>query len=135
MTSPQLKSTKFYNHEKTLGMGSFGVVQLIRVLETNKLFAIKEFHLKKFKLPSQRDEAIKEYKIEYNLLRKSFKNVIKSYGSYYDEDEAIYKFSMDYCPQNFSQFVKKIGPLAPKDFFPLFRDMVTGKKIKYNLST
>jgi serine/threonine protein kinase len=136
MTSPQLKSSKLYNKEKTLGMGSFGVVHLIRVLETNNLYALKEFHFKKLKKPGQREEAFKEAKIEYNLLKNDIKNVVKSYGSFYDDEQLVYGFTMDYCPQNFSEYVEKNGPLAPKDFLPLFRDMVIGKiLIILNLTT
>jgi serine/threonine protein kinase len=126
MTSPQLKSSSSYTNQKNIGSGSFGIVSRIRVEENGKVYALKELHLKKLTNKALREEALKEAINEYNLLKKEIKNVVKSYGSHYDEQDKVFKFSMEYFPHNLSEYVDINGCLTPKQYLPLFLDMVEG---------
>ena len=131
MSSPQLKSTDFYEIKKFLGAGSFGAVNQIKIKENDKIFALKEIHLKKIPNEKDRAQALEEAKAEYNLLRNDLLSVVKSYGSNYDSTSLIYKFSMEFHAQNLNDFVENNllvnkEELTYQQFIPIFSDILTG---------
>ena len=138
MSSPHLKSSDDYEIKKFLGAGSFGAVNQIKIKETNKVFALKEIHLRKIPNESDRAQALEEAKAEYSLLRNDLKNVVKSFGSNYDKGSQIFKFSMEYHSQNLNEYVENHVSvnnevLSYQKFIPIFSDILTGFNHYYEI--
>jgi serine/threonine protein kinase len=131
MSSPQLVSTDFYKIKKFLGGGSFGAVNLIKIKEDGKFYAMKEIHLKKIQNDEERQLALQEAKNEYKLLRNNLSNVVKSYGSNFDSAKQIFRFTMENLPENLNDYIdnyhnKNKKSLSFKEFLQIFRDILTG---------
>ena len=129
MSSPLLKSDDFKNNKFFLRMGSFGTVYRIQVNENgrNNTYAVKEYNLKKLETPGMRSTALREIKEEYRHLKLNMNNIIKSHGSFYDNKEETFKFSIDYHEDNLINYLEKNGALPLDRFIPFLRDIVSGK--------
>ena len=130
MTSPQLKSKTNYEIKDFLGSGAFGGVMKICIHEDKKEYALKQISFQA--LPdNERDAALAEARNEYLLLRKNIPNVLKSFGSHYDQTDFVFKFSTECMDMNLLQFIQKKGSLSFTEFVPIFQDIILGKKIFY----
>ena len=107
MSSPLLSSDKNYD-EKFIDAGTYGAVFKITSKSDNSTYAMKQINLTNFDL-SKRQEALENAKKEYNIYSKNIPNVLKSYGSYYDETEDVYRFSIDLMETDLYNFIIKNG--------------------------
>jgi serine/threonine protein kinase len=119
MTSTQLKNRQNYYILDHLGGGAFGTVYKIRIKEDSKEYALKNVDLKQ---PGDLDLAKKEY----NLLRIGIPNVVKSFGSFYNEENKKFIFSTELMERNLENFILDKGPLPFKKFIPIFMNIITG---------
>ena len=126
MTSPQLKSKTNYEIKDFLGSGAFGGVMKICIHEDKK-----EYALNQALVVNEREAALTEARNEYRLLRKNIPNVLKSFGSHYDQTNLVFKFSTECMDMNLLQFIQKKGSLSFTEFVPIFQDIILGKKIFY----
>ena len=131
MASPLLKSSTLYMKKDIVGTGVLSIVS--RVELDGKTFALKEFQLNKLESQDQRDDFLEEIKNEYNLLKMDLRFLVKSYGSSYDSQLLVYKFSMDYYPQNLRKLVENRGSLTLVEFLSLYRDIISGKYFLINI--
>jgi serine/threonine protein kinase len=125
MSSPQLMSDKNYKIEKYIDSGSFGAVFKISINEDQKIYALKQINLMKHAV-NDRPAALLEAKNEYQLLRKGIPNVLKSFGSYHDTEEQVFRFSTEFKEMNLKQLIEKNGPLPFERFIPIFKDILSG---------
>ena len=125
MSSPQLKSTKNFEITEIIDSGNFGTVYTITIHEDKKAYAIKQINLKKFD-ENERPAALADAKMEYNLLKKGIPNVLRSFGSFYDANAEVFKFSTECMKMNLSQFIKDKGNLSFNEFIPIFSDILSG---------
>ena len=126
MSSPQLKSTKNYEISRIIDSGNFGTVYTITVHEDKKVYAVKQINIEKFD-EKERPAALADAIMEYNLLKKGIPNVLRSFGSFYDANAEVFKFSTECMEMNLAQFIKSKGSLSFIDFIPIFSDIVSGK--------
>jgi serine/threonine protein kinase len=132
MTSPQLRSENFYKIEKFINAGAFGGICKISINEDSKIYALKQINLLNFS-EEQRKDVLIDSKNEYKLLRKGIPNVLRSYGSHYDQGEQVFKFSADFMEMNLTQLVEKKNSLTFSEFIPIFRDIISGCKLYAHL--
>ena len=125
MSSPLLSSEKNYDAEY-IDSGTYGAVFKITSKSDNSTFAMKQINLKKF-LESDRKEALADAKKEYNLYKKKIPNVLTSYGSYYDQTNEVYRFSIDLMETDLYKFIHNNGALTFENFIPIFTDILSGK--------
>ena len=125
MSSPQLNSAKNYTIEEIVDAGNFGAVYKVLVHEDQKRYAVKQINIEKYS-ESDRQNALNEAKIEYNLLKKGIPNVLKSFGSNYDSNKEIFRFSMELMEMNLAQYIKGKKNLSFEEFSPIFSDILTG---------
>ncbi len=125
MSSPLLKSEDNYE-EKFIKGGAYGAVFKITSKKDKKIYAMKQIHLKD--IPSaNKANALKDAMNEYNLYKREIPNVLRSYGSHYDQSEEIYRFSVDLMQKDLSRFINENGPLSFEKFAPIFSDIIQGK--------
>ena len=125
MSSPQLKSAQNYQNLEVLDSGKFGALYKILVHEDQRTYALKEISLSHHK-EADKTKALKDAKIQYQLLKKGIPNVIKSIGSIYDDKKEAFLYSMNYNGMNLSQLVKNRKKLKFEEFVPIFADILTG---------
>jgi serine/threonine protein kinase len=125
MSSPQLRSEKNYKIEKYLDSGEFGTMFKISINEDQKVYALKQINLMKHEA-KDRPAALLHAQTEYEALRKGKPNVLRSYGSFYDSHEQVYRFSTEFMEMNLTQFIEKHGPLHFERFIPIFNDILSG---------
>ena len=126
MSSPLLSSDKNYD-EKFIDAGTYGAVFKITSKSDNSTYAMKRIDLTKFIEISERQEAFDDAKKEYNLYKKNIPNVLRSYGSHYDQTEEVYRFSIDLMEMNLYDFILTNGALTFENFIPIFTDILSGK--------
>ena len=125
MSSPQLKSDKNYKIEKFIDSGNFGAVHKISIYEDQKVYALKQVNLMK-QAEKERPTVLSDAQNEYQLLRKGIPNVLKSFGSYHDKNEQVFRFSTEFMEMNLAQLIEKNGPLPFNRFIPIFQDILSG---------
>ena len=125
MSSPQLKSENNYKIEKFIDAGNFGAVLKISINEDQKVYALKQINLMKH-TAKDRPAALLDAQNEYQLLRKGIPNVLRSFGSYHDTNDQVFRFSTEFKEMNLAQFINKNGPLPFERFIPIFQDILSG---------
>jgi serine/threonine protein kinase len=125
MSSPLLKSEKNYEM-KFVDSGAFGAVFKITDKKDRSVYALKQINLKKIP-PSERQAALADAQKEYKILKRGIPNVLRSYGSHYDESEMVFKFSTALMEMNLTNFIEKNGALSFENFIPIFSDILSGK--------
>ena len=123
MTSPQLENRLNYEILEIIGGGNFGVVSKILVKEDNKVYALKEVKLDRKDQPDALVEPDAEHKL--NLQKKWIPNFLKSYGSHHEPNEK-FLFSKDLMQMTLEKYIDKNGPLSFEEFFPIFKNNLTG---------
>ena len=132
MTSPRISRSENYEIiDPYLGKGSFGVVSKIKMKDTSDIFALKTVKLGDLSTPKEKEELLQESIFEYKLLKKGLPNVVRSFGSNYDQNNEKFMFSMEYYPQNLKQYVtsylnKTKNSMSFELFLPLFHDILNG---------
>ncbi len=121
MTSPQLKNRQNYEILDPLGGGAFGTVYKIRIKEDSKEYALKNVDLKR---PGDLDDALMEYK----LLQKGIPNIVKSFGSFHEENKKFI-FSTELMEGTLQDYIRDQGPLPFQKFIPIFTNIITGRII------
>ncbi len=106
MTSPQLSKRENYNILGSMGKGASGVVRKIETIADKKIYAIKEISLPGKSLSKEALDGYEEAKKEYLILRKGLRQVVKSFGSFYDPNSNCFTFSMDFYPYNLEEHIK-----------------------------
>jgi serine/threonine protein kinase len=132
MTSPQLSKRENYKILGSLGKGSFGAVRKIETNDDKKIYAIKEINLPGKSLSDEALKGCEEARKEYLILRKGLSQVVKSFGSFYDENSNCFIFSMDFYPHNLEEYIQahikgKNMNILFTDFLTIFKDITTGK--------
>lgn len=128
MTSPQLRSPENFEIKNIIDSGNYGTVYKILVPEDQKFYAVKQINLEKYD-EKDRPQVLRDLKMEYNLLRNTSSNVLKSFGSNYDEHHEVFKYSLELIETNLSQYVKsRGGSLLFEEFIPIFSDILNGEK-------
>ena len=134
--SPVLKSEKNYKKEY-LARGTFGVVFKIQYpcKETGKekKVAMKTLELRENGDVSQKEGLLKEAQNEYEILKRGIPNVLKAYGSFYDEEKLEFKFSTELMHMDLESFILEQGPLDLKTFIPIYTDILRGKILLFSL--
>ncbi len=125
MSSPQLKSEKNYKIEKCLDSAALGAVHKISIMEDKRIYALKQFNLRRLS-EIYRTIVLNDARKEYYLHRSSLPNVLRSFGSHYDEEEKVFKFTTELLEHNLAAYVNSKGYLIFNEFIPVFRDVVTG---------
>jgi hypothetical protein len=124
MSSPLLKSKENYSREY-LDKGAYGTVFKITSKLDGTVYALKSFDFEKLS-----DDDIKlhysDAKKEYEVLRIGIENVIKCYGSHFDEKTKNFVFSMDLMDQTLMKLIRKNGSLSFEEFIPIFKDFSKG---------
>jgi hypothetical protein len=82
--------------------------------------------------PEKQKMAFEEAKMEYLLLKNPLKNVINSYGSYYDQTSNKFMFSMDYYAENLREYIERNKQIDFPQFISIFKDIITGIKKYHN---
>lgn len=113
---------------EVLGSGNFGVVHEIVAKHT---FALKHIYLKKLvdDLEDEDDlcEGLSCAYSEFDILRKNYPNVVRSYQCHFDKEKSIFSFTMDSMMQkDLGSLIQKKG-IPFKEFYNIFQDIVTGK--------
>lgn len=128
-SSPSL-SDKNLEKGKSLGSGTLGDIKQIISKET---FALKRIDLTK--LVQDLDDEGELYErlscafSEFQIMRKNYPNVVRSYLCHFNPENYFFSFTMDLMRQG------DLGSLIQKKSLPfercykLFKDLVTGKKI------
>jgi serine/threonine protein kinase len=126
MSSPLLSKENNYE-EKFLKAGAYGAVFRITSKTDQKKYAMKQTDLKNIPKP-ERQAALNEAMNEYKLYKRNIPNVLRSYGSYFDKTNEIYRFSVDLMEMDLSNFIEKNGgALTFEEFTPIFSDIIKGK--------
>jgi serine/threonine protein kinase len=127
--SPRLSSEKNYK-EKYLARGSNGAVFKIKYIDDQtglkKKFALKKVEMKNIFNDLIRKEKLEDAQKEYKILKLGIPNVLKAYGSCYDQKKVEYRFSSDLMHKNLAEFVMERGPLDLQTFIPIFTDIIRG---------
>ncbi len=123
MSSPTLKN-KLYEEVEILAEGGGGEVKKIFVSSENKFYALKSIKIleEQYVQKEDLDAAIEEYRI----LKMGIPNVLRSYGSYWNKEDSIFMFTTDLMKCDLKELVRKEGPMSLENFFPIFKDIVTG---------
>jgi serine/threonine protein kinase len=125
MASPLLNSEKNYDKEY-IDAGNFGSVFKITLHSNKNVYALKQLDFSKLNkrdIPSAKSDAINEYKI----MRLDIPNVLKSYGSYFDEANNIFRFSTEMMETNLRKYIQKNGAMSFEKFQTIFGDILTGE--------
>jgi serine/threonine protein kinase len=125
MSSPLLSSKNNYDYD-FIRAGAYGEVFKITSKQDKKSYAMKQIQLKNVP-KSQRLEAFNEAKNEYNLYKKNIPNVLRSYGSHFDQSAEIYRFSVDLMETDLYRYIDDNGALTFEKFAPIFSDIIKGK--------
>ncbi len=133
MTSPQLRKMENYTILKYIGKGSFGIVSKIETKDDKKVYALKQIDLPGKSGSKENKESYEEAQREYAILKKGLKNVVRSYGSFYDPKANSFFFSMDFCKYNLKTYIEtyfdeKKSNIPFEKFLSIFRDIINGKK-------
>ena len=127
MSSPQLTSKNNYHIIDCIGSGNFGSVMHVSIHEDQKVYALKQISFQNVPA-TDRAAAVNDAKNEYQLLKKGIPNVLKAFGSNYDEKTHMFKFSTELMDMNLTQLIEKKGSLTYSEFIPIFQDILSGKK-------
>ena len=125
MTSPQLKSKIEYERSKCLHKGEYGALYQISVHQNKSNYALKELNFGNLN-ETEKKNAFSQAKIENDLLRNKLPNVLKGFGSNYDETNEVFEYSMQLMKMNLFQLVKSKNGLGFKEFLPLYAQIIRG---------
>ncbi len=96
MTSPQLRKKENYTLLDIIGKGGFGIVSKIETKDDQKVYALKRIDLPGKSGSKESQESYEEAQREYTILKKGLKNVVRSFGSFYDPKANCFFFSMNF---------------------------------------
>ena len=128
ISSPQLSSEQNFKKEKLIDSGALEGFYKISVNEDSQIYAVKQIDLQNFS-EKNRVSILTEAQNDYKLMHKSIPNVLRSFGSYYNLDKQVYKFSVEYSETSLAQVVKTKGTFLLDDFVPIFQDLLKGNLI------
>ena len=132
-SSPSL-SDQNIERGKILGKGKFGVVQQIVSKET---FALKQIDLKPLIDNIDKEEELCEELTsafsEFQIMKRNYPNVVRSYQCHFDKEENVFSFTMDLMKGKDlgSRIQKNIIPF--EKFYQFFQNIVTGKNYSHIL--
>ena len=132
MSSPQLSKKENFNILEILGRGAFGIVSKIETKDDKKVYALKQIFLPGRNQSAEAMQCYEEAKREYKILKKGLKNVVRSFGSFYDPNANCFSFSMTHYKHNLEGYLKacfdkKNSNISFATFMPIFRDIISGK--------
>ena len=118
----QLDEDKNELKKKSIAAGSFGIVSKIQY---SNEFALKEMFLARFKNSKEFEEELKSVFGEYETMKSSLRNVVKSHHYFYQPKKKLFSFTMDLMKSNLEDYVEH--PIDFNEFFPIFMNIVTGR--------
>jgi hypothetical protein len=125
MSSDQLEQMSKGQILRTIGLNYLEKVDICNI--EGKLHAVKKFFLlKATKIEDKKLELLEEKKREYELIQKGLQNVVKCDGSFYDQREEIYQYSMECFDQNLKEHLKSHGSPNLKTLLFLMSGMIKG---------
>ena len=109
------------------GHGSFGRVYKIKMKSSGQILALKVIDI------GDKGQTLESAKMEYSILSKNLPNIVRSYDHHFDEKLSEYSYTMEYHPYDLTKYVNQYENLKKKpftfdDFFPIFMDILRGKK-------
>ena len=125
MSSPLLKSEQNFDKE-FIDAGASAAVFKITLKKDQSVYALKQINLGTF-FENERQAALSDAQKEYQVLRKGIPNVLRSFGSHYDDKNLLFKFSTELMEQNLMKFIQSNGPLNFENFTPIFKDILLGR--------
>jgi hypothetical protein len=131
MSSPLLRSEENYEIKMFLGRGYIDEIQKIISKIDGKEFALKQINLGNYR--GDRGEELLNGRRAYLLHRKGNPNVVKSFGSYYDEKTSTFRYSLELMKENLHDLLKRKGNLKFDEFSSIFKDITTGNQEVQNL--
>ena len=138
MESTRVKIKAILDHSDTslaniklgnfLGHGNFGAVH-----ELDGKLALKQINIKNLMDCSDDEEELLENLSgafsEFQTMSKNLPNVVRSYKFHFDEEKKIFSFTMDLMEKDLENLISEKKGIPFEEFFKLFEDIVSGKKI------